>query len=214
MSLLLALTLALDPEASFRAYMSALNRHEIEPSTRGWDSVLEARAAFEVVSVRGDWVSARVAEDSLLNSALDVRRSRVARYRFGEGALRETRALEIRNEGRPFDEAFEEFEKPRREYNPAYSPDGTRIAFDAHREGQWESEDGGWEVWRMNADGTDRRPLTENDVNDWGPSWSPDGRTILFLSGRNNVYDVHAMDHDGSNVRRLTHWTDLGDPQH
>jgi TolB protein len=95
----------------------------------------------------------------------------------------------------------------RREYNPAYSPDGSRIAFDAHREGSWESEDGGWEVWLMNADGTDRRPLTRNEVNDWSPSWSPDGATILFLSGMNNVYDIHAMDADGSNVRRLTYWT-------
>jgi TolB protein len=59
----------------------------------------------------------------------------------------------------------------------------------------------------MNADGTGRRMLTRNDVNDWGPSWSPDGRTILFLSGRNNVYDVYAMDANGSNVRRLTKWT-------
>jgi TolB protein len=96
---------------------------------------------------------------------------------------------------------------PRHEYNQAYSPDGSLIAFDAHRKGGWESEDGGWEVWVMNADGTGRRMLTRNDVNDWGPSWSPDGRTILFLSGRNNVYDVYAMDANGSNVRRLTKWT-------
>jgi TolB protein len=60
----------------------------------------------------------------------------------------------------------------------------------------------------MNADGTERRALTSNEVNDWGPSWSPDGRTIVFLSGMNNVYDIYAMDPDGSNVRRLTRWTE------
>jgi TolB protein len=59
----------------------------------------------------------------------------------------------------------------------------------------------------MNTDGTGRRRLTRNGVNDWGPSWSPDGRTILFLSGTNDVYDVYAMNADGSHVRRLTHWT-------
>jgi TolB protein len=96
---------------------------------------------------------------------------------------------------------------PRREFNPAYSPDAARIVFDAHRDGGWESDDGGWEVFVMNADGTDRRMLTRNDVNDWGPSWSPDGRTIVFLSGMENVYDVHLMDAEGSGVRRLTHWT-------
>jgi TolB protein len=95
----------------------------------------------------------------------------------------------------------------RREYNQAYSPDGSRIAFDAHRSGQWESADGGFEVWVMNADGSNRRPLTHNRVNDWGPAWSPDGRTILFLSGTSNVYDIYLMDADGSNVRRVTHWT-------
>ena len=100
----------------------------------------------------------------------------------------------------------------RREYNQVYSPDGSKIAFDAHRDGQWESTDGGWEIWVMNADGTDRRRLTRNEVNDWGPAWFPDGRRILFLSGSNNIYDIYAMDADGSNVRRLTYWTSQPDP--
>ena len=60
----------------------------------------------------------------------------------------------------------------------------------------------------MNADGSGRRPLTANEVNDWGPSWSPDGREIVFLSGMNNVYDIHTMNGDRSNVRRLTYWTE------
>jgi TolB protein len=97
---------------------------------------------------------------------------------------------------------------PRHEYNPAISPDGRVIAFDAHRRGGWDSDDGLWEVWTMNADGSGRRPLTSNAINDWGPSWSPDGRSIVFLSGMNDVYDVYAMDADGSNVRRLTRWTE------
>ena len=97
----------------------------------------------------------------------------------------------------------------RREFNQTYSPDGAKIAFDAHRNGQWESSDGGWEIWLMNADGTGRRPITHNGVNDWGPSWSPDGRTILFLSGVNNVYDIYTMNADGSNAQRLTWWTSL-----
>jgi TolB protein len=96
---------------------------------------------------------------------------------------------------------------PRREYNQACSPDGTRIAFDAHAEGAWESEDGQWELWSMRADGSERERLTSNAVNDWGPSWSPGGRTIVFLSGMGNVYDVYAMNADGTGIRRLTEWT-------
>ena len=101
----------------------------------------------------------------------------------------------------------------RREYNPAYSPDGKRIAFDAHEDGvSWESGRE-WDVWVMNADGDARRNLTlGNKVNDWGPSWSPDGKTIVFLSGLDNVYDLHLMNADGTNVRRLTHWTEKRPP--
>jgi hypothetical protein len=97
---------------------------------------------------------------------------------------------------------------PAREYNPAFSPDGRFIAFDAHRNGSWDSDDGLWEIWVMSADGSGRRALTLNGVNDWGPSWSPDGREIVFLSGMNNVYDIYTISHDGSTARRLTHWTD------
>jgi hypothetical protein len=97
---------------------------------------------------------------------------------------------------------------PRREYNHAFAPDGTRIAFDAHAEGAWESDDGRWELWLMNADGSARRRLTDNSVNDWGPSWSPDGRRIVFLSGTNDVYDIYTIAADGSDRRRLTRWND------
>jgi TolB protein len=99
---------------------------------------------------------------------------------------------------------------PRRDYNHAFSPDGTQIAFDAHRDGGWESDDGGWELFAMSADGGSRRPLTRNQVNDWGPAWSPDGSRIVFLSGLQDVYDIYTMRADGTDVRRLTHWTATG----
>ena len=101
----------------------------------------------------------------------------------------------------------------RNEYNQAYSPDGKLIAFDAHETGvAWESGRE-WDVWVMNADGSGRRNLTAgNKVNDWGPSWSPDGKTIVFPSGLDNVYDLYVMNADGSDVRRLTHWTEKRSP--
>ncbi len=96
----------------------------------------------------------------------------------------------------------------RREANQSYSPDGKLIACDAHEDGvTWESGRQ-WDIWVMNADGSGRRNLTaRNNTNDWGPSWSPDGKTIVFLSGTNNIYDLHLMNPDGTNVRRLTNWT-------
>jgi TolB protein len=102
---------------------------------------------------------------------------------------------------------------PRREFNPAYSPDGAKIVFDAHENGiTWESGTE-WDVWVMNADGSGRRNLTAgNKVNDWGPSWSPDGKTIVFVSGLENVYDIYVMNADGTDRRRITHWTEKRPP--
>ena len=36
------------------------------------------------------------------------------------------------------------------------------------------------------------------------PSWSPDGRQIAFASHRDGIFQIYAMNSDGSNVRRLT----------
>jgi len=51
-------------------------------------------------------------------------------------------------------------------YTPAWSPDGTRIAFYSYR-------DGDSEIYTMRSDGTDVRQLTANDAMDGSPSWSP-----------------------------------------
>jgi TolB protein len=60
----------------------------------------------------------------------------------------------------------------------------------------------------MRADGSRRRRLTSNSVNDWAPAWFPDGRRMVFLSGTRDSYDIYVMNADGSNVRRLTYWTE------
>jgi TolB protein len=92
----------------------------------------------------------------------------------------------------------------RRDFNAVLAPDGTRLAFDANRDGGWESENGGWEVFTTKPDGSDRRNLTNNEVNDWGPAWSPDGRRIAYCSGMKDKYEIHVMNADGSSPKRLT----------
>jgi Tol biopolymer transport system component len=59
---------------------------------------------------------------------------------------------------------------------PAWSPDGTQIAYMCGIAGP----PAPFEICVMNADGTDVRRLTSNSVFDGGPSWSPDGNHILF----------------------------------
>ena len=51
---------------------------------------------------------------------------------------------------------------------PVLSPDGTQIAFISDR-------DGDWEIFVMDADGSNETQLTFNNDNDWGPVWFPLG---------------------------------------
>jgi Tol biopolymer transport system component/putative hemolysin len=81
--------------------------------------------------------------------------------------------------------------------SPAWSPDGSHIAFQSDR-------DGNWEIYVMEADGSDPRNLTNHEGNDYLPAWSPDGSTIAFDSERDGDREIYLMDADGSNLRRLT----------
>ena len=56
-------------------------------------------------------------------------------------------------------------------YHPAWSPDGTQIAFD-----------GGTRLYVVPAAGGIPRPLLPNDGNGIQPSWSPDGESLVFVS--------------------------------
>lgn len=66
------------------------------------------------------------------------------------------------------------------------------------------------EIYVMNMDGTNPRRLTNNRFSDLYPNLSPDGRRIVFESGRlrkrgdpDNLADLFIMDADGSNQRHL-----------
>jgi Tol biopolymer transport system component len=88
---------------------------------------------------------------------------------------------------------------PAEDFDATWSPDGTKIAFRSHR-------DGNEEVYTMNADGTAQTNLTNNPTSDYSPAWSPDGTRIAFASDRENRSgnDVWIMNADGSDPRRLT----------
>src|SRR5829696_7351169 len=81
--------------------------------------------------------------------------------------------------------------------SPAWSPDGTRIAFYSER-------DGNAEIYVMTSDGAGLTRLTNSKADEGYPAWSPDGRTISFDSDRDGNFDVFAMNADGTSVRPLT----------
>lgn len=66
----------------------------------------------------------------------------------------------------------------------AYSPDGTFISFAR-----------GGDLWLANSDGSGQRRLTATpNVVEWGPSWSPDGTTVVYsarVAGRRQIRLVH-----------------------
>ena len=76
----------------------------------------------------------------------------------------------------------------RQEVQPAFSPDGTRIAFTSNRSGPQE-------IWICRSDGSDVVQLTHLGHGRTGtPRWSPDGRRIVFDSrqgGRSNIYAIY-----------------------
>jgi hypothetical protein len=82
--------------------------------------------------------------------------------------------------------------------DPAFSPDGGKIAFVSTR-------DGNHEIYVMNADGINQTRLTNDPAYDGDPAFSPDGSMIAFTSFRNfNNSDIYMMNADGTNQTRLT----------
>ena len=81
--------------------------------------------------------------------------------------------------------------------DPAWSPDGTRIAFESHG-------DGASNIYTMRADGTDVRQLTANGADDVDPVRSPDGTRIAFDSNRGGRRGIYTIRADGTDVRPLT----------
>ena len=86
----------------------------------------------------------------------------------------------------------------RQQAAPAYSPDGSRIAFQSDRSGDWE-------IWTCARDGSDPIQLTHFRGPLAGtPRWSPDGKNIVFDSRATGISQIYVVPAAGGEPRRLT----------
>jgi Tol biopolymer transport system component len=89
-----------------------------------------------------------------------------------------------------------------------WSPDGRRIVLASSRDQDPDGVSSCGDLFVIDADGSDLTRLTQGLASDCGPSFTPDGRHILFSSDRADPgggSDLYAMNPDGSAVTRLTH---------
>jgi TolB protein len=88
------------------------------------------------------------------------------------------------------------------DFAPVLSPDGRRVA--------WEREvaEGGRpvavELWVMDADGSDARVVVRNGSFNQSPSWTPDGRSLVYASFAGGNWEIYRVALDGSDPVNLS----------
>jgi Tol biopolymer transport system component len=96
------------------------------------------------------------------------------------------------------------------EGQPAWSPDGTKIAFTGPGELNEDGSGGLGDIYVMDADGTNRTNLTDTpDFLDYRPSWAPSGAQLTFVRevpGQiiSEQQDIFVIDANGENANNLT----------
>jgi uncharacterized protein YraI len=114
--------------------------------------------------------------------------------------------------GQSYDRSLYALSTDVRDTSPAWSPDGSQIAFMFNQHDHWE-------IYVMNADGSNRlrltkeKPFTPRPPNNVSPAWSPDGRHIAFFTDRNSnseqgedsepLWELYVMNADGSDQRPM-----------
>jgi len=94
---------------------------------------------------------------------------------------------------------------PAKETVPSWSPDGSRIVFTSNRDGNYDI----FQIYVMDADGSNQHPIYHSNAISAYASWSPDGREIVFANdkedGRTGNFEIFVMEPETTAPeRRLT----------
>jgi|GEM_PF-1815815 len=89
-----------------------------------------------------------------------------------------------------------------------WSPDGMYITYTFNPEG----EDDGESLYVIQPDGNDEHQITPpaGRDHDGEPAWSPDGKTLYFLSNRGAYVDIWKINRDGSGLQQISNVTASG----
>ena len=89
--------------------------------------------------------------------------------------------------------------------DPQISPDGKKIVY-VRRFADPMSDRRYSNLWIVNADGTDHRPLTTGNRNDASPRWSPDGARLAYLSDVDGKQQIYVRWMDSGQIARITNF--------
>ena len=103
--------------------------------------------------------------------------------------------------GRPM--TFDDLYQMGRVSDPQISPDGTTILYVVTFYSV-DNNSSNAEIYSVDMEGKSPKKLTDSPGSDANPRWSPDGKTIAFISSRDGTPQVWFMHPDGSEPRKIT----------
>ncbi|MBK7600047.1 MAG: S9 family peptidase [Acidobacteria bacterium] len=90
--------------------------------------------------------------------------------------------------------------------DPQISPDGGRIIY-VRQFADIMTDRRCSNLWMINFDGTNNRPLTTGNFSDTNPRWSPDGSQVIYMSNRDGSSQIYRRWMDSGQTAKITNLT-------